>query len=59
MQYEAIATVALLAIILIVCTGTTAVTNGHNYIGIAENQEVVVAMRRETARIIDTESSDI
>ena len=59
MQYEAIATVVLLAIILIVCTGTRAVTNGRNYIGIVENQEVVVAMQRETARIIDTESSDI
>lgn len=42
-----------------VCTGTRAVTNGRNYIGIVENQEVVVAMQRETARIIDTESSDI
>ena len=43
----------LLAIILIVCTGTTAVINGRNYIGIVENQEIVVAMRRETARGID------
>ena len=43
-SYVAIATVVILTIILIVCTGTTVITNGRNYIGIAENQEIAVAM---------------